>query len=77
MIKARATIAGFDTLILGLSAENIRRLQSDEPIMFAGEPYGVAMNIMIMAGRDEGDIARKLGVTSSADPRVKTDPNPT
>jgi hypothetical protein len=75
MIKARGTIDGKDTVILGFSDENIDRLRDDEPIMFDGAPYGIPMQVVIMWGKDEGALAKKLGVRSSNDDRVKLEDN--
>jgi hypothetical protein len=66
MIKARASIDDRETVILGLSTKNIWRLQKNEPIRFDGRPYGIPMDVMIMWGVDEQDIARKLGVNPDA-----------
>lgn len=73
MIKARGTIAGKETVILGLSEDNLDRLRDDEPIMFDGAPYGIPMQVLIMWGHDEGAIARKLGVTHRNDDRIKVE----
>ena len=75
MIKARGTIDGKETVILGLTEENIVRLQCADPIMFDGSPYGIPMQVMIIWGKDEGALARTLGVTSADDKRLKFEGN--
>lgn len=61
MIKARGTNEkGKPLLLLGLSFGNIERLMDDKPIRFDGTPYGFQGEIMIMAGKDEQAIARKI-----------------
>lgn len=66
MIKARATIGDRETVILGLSTKNMWQLQDNKPIVFDGRPYGIEMDVMIMWGVDEEDMARKLGIDPNA-----------
>lgn len=75
MIKARGTIDGKETVILGLTEENLDRLRDDEPILFDGNPYGIPMQVMIMWGKDEVSLARTLGVSSAKDKRLKFEDN--
>lgn len=47
---------------LGLTAENIKRLQADDPIMFSLSELGLKSSddIFIMVGEDQQDIVNKL-----------------
>lgn len=48
-------------VVLGLSAENIKRLNEDKPIRFAGEEVGIpGLTFYIVTGKDEDSIARDL-----------------
>ena len=58
MIKARAG----NLIILGLSDENLRRLQNNEPIKFNAGELGLPphLEIVIVYGKTEKDIAHEL-----------------
>jgi hypothetical protein len=61
MIKARGTKPdGGEFVLLGLSHGNLDRLRNGEPIMFDGRPYGIPMDVVIMAGETEARIAAML-----------------
>ena len=50
-----------NVIVLGLSAENVKRLQSSDPIMFAGEQIGLdGLTIYIVHGETEADIVAEL-----------------
>ena len=50
-----------NVIVLGLSAENIKRLQASDPIMFAGEQIGLdGLTIYIVYGETEVDIVAEL-----------------
>ena len=74
MIKAKGTINGLETFFIGLTDENIKRMRDGKPILFAGDPYGLPMQIFIMAGKDERSIAEQMGVDLESDPRAMIDP---
>ncbi len=57
MIKARLSDG---TLILGLSAENLKRLQQGKPILFDGHQLGYPGKIAIVYGETEDAIAKDL-----------------
>lgn len=69
MIKARATIGSRDTMILGLTRENVTRLLDNQPIMFDGAELGwPAMRVVILAGETLADIEedlRSIGVVQN------------
>lgn len=61
MLKARAG----GLLVVGLSEENIRRLQADQPIYFETNAVGFTGNehierILIFAGKDEQDMRAQI-----------------
>ena len=57
MLKA----SGPNTVIIGLSAENIRRLQEGQPIAFEGKEVQVpGKNFLIVYGETEDAIANEL-----------------
>jgi hypothetical protein len=70
MIKAKGTDAdGRKTLVLGLSFQNLKRLQAGDPIVFAADEYGYAGTIMLFAGKDEATMAKML---TEGNPGIKT-----
>lgn len=61
MIKARGTDEkGTEFVLLGLSWANLDRLRNGEPIGFDGTPYGIPMDVVIMAGETEQKLAEFL-----------------
>jgi hypothetical protein len=61
LIKARGKSGkGEEFVLLGLSWENLDRLRKGEPIRFDGRPYGIPMDVLIVSGRTERDIAESL-----------------
>lgn len=67
MIKALVKTPGStkQLLWLGLTTENLVRLQANEPIMFDGLPFGFAGDIVISHGHTTDDIVedlRSLGI---------------
>lgn len=69
MIKA-TTESG--SVILGLTAENLKRLKANQPIAFCLSEIGLEpRKVMICYGKDEQAIARSLGV----DPKMATEGN--
>lgn len=66
MIKGRGeTDDGTQVLLLGLSAENIKRLHQDKPILVtAADMVGMgfpALEVVIIAGETEASMAQALG----------------
>ena len=53
MIKARGNSNGKEFVLLGLSYANLDRLRKDDPIVFDGRPYGIEMDVVIVAGETE------------------------
>lgn len=65
MIKARGTIAGRETLILGLSFANLDRFRAepgDTFIRIPGEEVGLPIDLMIISGRTEADLAGMIPI---------------
>jgi hypothetical protein len=61
MIRARGHHPnGREFILFGLSHENLDRLRDGSPIAFDGTPYGVPMEIVIVAGETEKEIAEGL-----------------
>lgn len=64
MILGRADNGDFQTLIIGLSALNIQKLQQGLPIQITREKQGEAIpehwSIVIMAGETENSMAAEL-----------------
>lgn len=60
MLKARIN----NTVVIGLSEENIRRLKQGKPIVFSGSEYQMPgldnLNFLIMYGVTEGAIKAEL-----------------
>lgn len=77
MVIARGTSKdGKGTLlILGLSAENLRRLQNNEPIVKDLSLYGVPnLEICITFGKTEQDIYESLKPSIAPDTKIEKDP---
>lgn len=76
MIKARATIGGHDTMIIGLTRDNIDRLLDNQPILFDGaELRWPGLRVVILGGETLDDLRedlRALGV--AADDGTPTNP---
>jgi hypothetical protein len=63
MIKARGTNRnGRDFVLFGLSHANLDRLKNDEPIVFDGAPYGIPMEVVIVAGETEQELAKRFSM---------------
>jgi len=67
MVKASFTSEGKPFLLMGLTAENMRRLQKGQPIRVRLEDFGVAMTgeMMIFFGETEDAIEtdfRRMGL---------------
>lgn len=56
MIKA---IAG-KNVILGIDAENVRRLQEDKPILVKGDELGIDNDIYIIYGKTLHEVMQKI-----------------
>lgn len=50
------------TIILGLEAENVKRLKEDSPICVKGKELGLDHDIYIVYGQRIEDITERLGV---------------
>lgn len=53
MIKGKGDRGGRQTIILGLSFENLNRLKKDKPIVIWREEMGIDHDIIIFAEKDE------------------------
>ena len=61
MIKAKLSSPTGDTLLIGLSHENLARLVADEPIVLDAADVGLpSQQILIMAGKTEDEMAARL-----------------
>ncbi len=61
VIKARVVIGGRDTMILGLTRDNVNRLLDNQPIMFDGAVLGWPdIRVLILGGNDDDDIIEHL-----------------
>jgi hypothetical protein len=72
MIRARTSNGVF---ILGLDAENIRRLQAGQPILVSLAELGGTDDVLIMAGETQADIQAELEKASGHE-LPKTTPYP-
>jgi hypothetical protein len=61
MLRARLSNGVF---VLGLDAENIRRLQAGQPILVSLAELGGDDDVLIMAGETMDDIKRELETAS-------------
>ena len=59
MIKAKIHREGKDLVLLGIDAENVRRLQDDKPILVKGKSIGIDADIWIVYGETLDDICKK------------------
>ena len=59
MLKVKLTDG---TIILGIDAENVKRLKDDKPIFVKGEDLMIDHNIYIVYGHEIKDIEDRLGV---------------
>jgi hypothetical protein len=71
MIKAAGTdrTTGERLIILGLSRENVNRLQEDKPITFSMKPFGIEGSVVIFFGETEQAMVEALqrnGITMPA-----------
>jgi hypothetical protein len=66
MIKARGEDdKGNEFVLLGLSWGNLDRLREGSPIRFDGRPYGIPMDVIIMADETEQKLAKSLVQTDT------------
>ncbi len=61
------------TLVMGLSAENVRRLQAGKPISFDARELGIDCNIVIFAGETEDAMAAELETAFGPPRRANSD----
>lgn len=74
MLKMVATLPnGRSLLVLGLSAENMRRLPG-APIKIKGEDIGLPLDVVIFTGDTEQSMARDLADLIGPNTQVKIDP---
>ena len=65
---------GHKVVGLGLSAENIKRLQADDPILFNGAEVGLpGIHFVIMAGDTELDLSDQLHKHFTIDKEIHHD----
>lgn len=63
-------------MILGIDAENVRRLKNGEPILKALSQFGGKDDILIIYGDTIDDVQRKLEEAIGPLPRPKSLPEP-
>lgn len=75
MFRGGAVTADGQTLVIfGLSKENIRRIQADEPIMVELEQWNLpGVKVMIFAGDTEESMATELAALIGPDTKVSVD----
>lgn len=75
MIKAAGRgPGGRPLLLLGLSGENMTRLMADEPVMVDAAELGVGdVMVLLVGGRTEDDIVRKLTEAGMVSGSTETD----
>jgi hypothetical protein len=78
MIIARGSEGGEEMLVLGLSQENIKRLQDGKPMYLTRATHGDGIpegwRIMIFTGKDETAMANMIKPFCSAHTQIKKDP---
>ncbi len=79
MIRATAkTKSGRTLLVLGIDAENVRRLTAGRPIYVDGTAHGLAVSgdVMILYGETLDDVVRELESAGVAMPPAPAVPDP-
>lgn len=67
-----------DTVVLGLSKVNIKRLQEGKPIIFKGEDVRIpCVEFIIFAGDTEASMTRELEELIGPNTQTKIDPRTT
>ncbi len=79
MLKAKLTNADNtkSTFVLGLDAENIKRLLAGAPIMVQLSDFGGIDNVLIMAGETLQEMTDTLSDKFGAPRRIVSEPNRT
>lgn len=73
--RSRPDPLGRVTVGLGLSAENIRRLQQGDPILFPADELGFAgADVLIFVGDTEQSMTRALRASTDRSTRWNIDP---
>ena len=63
MIKAKISgHGGRDVVLLGIDAENVKRLQEGKPIMIQGQHLLVDLDILIVYGQTLEEIAKEYNL---------------
>ena len=60
MLKGKGTRGGRETLLFGLSFQNLKRLRRDQPIVIYREEMGIPFDIVIFAGPTEQAMADQI-----------------
>jgi hypothetical protein len=61
LIRAKATIHGRSAIFLGLTRENVQRLEAGDPILVDGRTVAVPeVDVVIFFGETTGDLIRTL-----------------
>ena len=64
MIRAKLHRAGKDLVLLGIDAENVKRLKAGKPILVKGESIGLEADIWIAYGDTLAAICKKYNLPS-------------
>lgn len=77
MLKAKCTIAGRETFLIGLSYGNLDRFREqplDTFIRIDAAEHGLPFDIMIMSGRTEAELVHFASGRIGPETKVKIDP---
>lgn len=78
MIKARATLNGRDTVMIGLSYNNLASLRADAGdayMRIVGSELGLPMDIVIFSGKDEDTLVDLLVPGINAATKICIEPS--
>jgi hypothetical protein len=70
MIKMTGTINGRETLILGLSDGNLKRLREGKPIHIFGAEMSLGIDVIIFWGETEKKLVAMVGPLIGPDTRI-------
>jgi hypothetical protein len=62
MLKAKLVGGGQPVILLGLEAENVKRLKEGKPILVLGADLGIDFDIYIVYGKTVKEIAAEHGL---------------
>lgn len=71
MIKAKGVIDNRETIFLGLTQENVQRLQAGEPILIHKEEMALPFDVFIFWGKDHATLKRQLAPATDKDTKLR------